>query len=338
MPLTTNDLCLVAGKISMLKKPPSLRWAQKLVRKEDHGTSLKNANMIHRGRAAAATEEQFDEHFSVLKKLIDDHEFKPECIFNMNETGWSKEQQKQKVTCRRGKKCKRPNKKKAFTGEHITSVHTISADGVQLNTMIIYKESEPKFAEGELPDGFIIRHAVKGFINTELFIDWLKTILIFHISSRRLSICGPYLLTMDNASPHISLEAVLLCIQYGIHIFCLLPNASGWLQPLDQIFDPLKEQAFSISQSLSLSIAGYITNKKKFPYILALSQKAAFTRSVVASSFVNTGIHPFNPDAADRTCVVKSSKNTNSKQTPASDFVEPILCPECERSSPCHIV
>ena len=188
----------------------------------------------------------------------------------MNETGWSKDQQKRKVISRKGQYHQRPNMKQAMTIDHITSVHAVAADGTQLTTMVIFKVDEPVFQPGDIPTDMVIRHSDSGFINTELFLDWLQNIVIPFCSSRSRS--GPFLLTMDNAAPHISLQAALICIQYSIHIFCLLPNASGWLQPLDQIFSLLKNETYTISRNLSLSVGGFITNKKKFPYILSLSQ------------------------------------------------------------------
>ena len=334
MPLTTTDIVRVAGRLTAAKTPsrppPTLRWAQKLLKR--HNLSLKVPNLIHHGRAAAATEAGFQQHFDVLEKLYKDFKFSSSCIVNMNETGWSKEQQR-RVAYRRG--AGRPNMKKAVTSDHITSVNAVAANGTVLNTMIIFRKNEPYF--DSLPSNIITTSSDSGFINTELFIHWLKSVLIPFCTSRSRS--GPFLLTMDNASPHISYEAVMLCLKYNIHIFCLLPNASGWLQPLDQIFDPLKKELSTVAHRLQLALAGYITNKFKFPYLLNIALRNCFTADFVKSSFCKTGIYPFDRDAPDRTGVTSiqqdqpEQSNENSEIT--SDWFEPVQCAECERTVPC---
>ena len=90
-PLTTTDIVQVVSKLTSRKSPPSLRWAERFVKKKN--LSLKKPNIINHGRAAAATEEQFDHHFHVLEDLYSKFNFHPSCIVNMNETGWSKDQQ-----------------------------------------------------------------------------------------------------------------------------------------------------------------------------------------------------------------------------------------------------
>ena len=329
LPLTTSDIQIIVTRLAKHGKQPNLRWAQKFVRR--HNLSLKSPNIIHHGRAAIACEENFQQHFNTLNLILSSAEYAPASIINMNETGWSKQQHRRSVIYRKGKLFTRPSMKLVMTNEHITSVHSIAADGTCLPTMIIFKSCAPKFADGEYPSKFIIRSSESGFINSDLFVDWLKSIVITYRTSKP----GPFLLTMDNASPHLSLEAVLLCIQHAIEIFALLPNASGWLQPLDQIFNILKHHAYEISRSLSLSVGGFITNKKKFPYILSLAEIAAFKPSVVASSFRHTGIHPFNPDAVSRVGI-RPLSSTPTNDSPLESIPDPDPCPECKRPCPCN--
>ena len=324
LPLTTSDLVVVANKIC--KKVPTRRWAQRLIKK--HQLSLIKPNIIHQGRSIAASLQNFKQHFDLLQSLYSKFNFEPGNIINMNETGWSKQQIRPFVIGRRGGQ--RPNQKKCHTYDHITSVHCISADGQNLPTMIIFKKNIPNFTSGEYPDNCHITSSDSGFMNSDLFLQWLKDIVIPYRKNKP----GPFLLTMDNASPHISYAAVVICIMHNIEIFSFLPNASGWLQPLDQIFGTLKHHAYDISRNLSLAVSGFITNKKKFPYILHLAIKSAFSPSLIISSFRRCGIYPFNPLAVDTSNIRKTSSQNHSSPTHKHHQTEN-PCIECGRTEPC---
>ena len=247
----------------------------------------------------------------------------------MNETGWAKQSQTRRVVSRTGGA--RPHQKKLHTYDHITSVHTIAASGKNLPTLIIFKKTVPNFTDGDYPSNLFITSSDTGFINSQIFLQYLKDIVIPY----RQTVNGPFLLTMDNASPHISFEIVMLCIIHAIEIFSFLPNASGYLQPLDQIFGTLKYQAYEVARNLSYSVAGFITNKKKFPYILHMATQIAFTSDLIKSSFRRTGIFPFNPSAVEMTNV-RQKKKTKNSEVPEHDNTENSEpCKECGRREPC---
>ena len=77
-------------------------------------------------------------------------------------------------------------------------------------------------------------------------------------------------------------------------------------------------------------------NKTKFAHVLVHAQKSAFTNDLVQKSFRMTGIHPFNPEAIDKSHItvkktnlqVPTEKNTNAQSK------DP--CSECGRQNPCR--
>ena len=82
MPILTREVQLIVSKLSPRQKGPSLRWAQKFVKRNN--LSLKVPNMIHHGRSAIASEENFQQHFSVLQNILATAYFQPSNIINMN--------------------------------------------------------------------------------------------------------------------------------------------------------------------------------------------------------------------------------------------------------------
>lgn len=87
------------------------------------------------------------------------------------------------------------------------------------------------------PPGSKLMVSDSGFINIELFIQWLHHFQKFVKSIPE----EPVLLILDNHSSHISLAIVKFCRSRGIHVLSLPPHCSHTIQPLDvEFFGPLK--------------------------------------------------------------------------------------------------
>lgn len=133
-----------------------------------------------------------------------------------------------------------------------------------------------------------------GFINTDLFLKWLKHFKSFAKASTEFN---NVLLILDNHSSHISLEAILFCRENGIHLLSLPPHSSHKLQPLDVcFFQPLKT-------SYSVEVDKWHINHPGRPislYHVSSLFGAAYNRIAnlekAHKAFLCTGICPFNPD------------------------------------------
>ncbi|GBM91593.1 hypothetical protein AVEN_164200-1 [Araneus ventricosus] len=89
----------------------------------------------------------------------------------------------------------------------------------------------------DAPNGTLPLMSDTGYMNSHLFIDWLK----HFIKRAKLSTEDPVLLIADNHTYHCSLPAVLFCREIHITFLTLTPHASHVLQPLDKcFFVPLK--------------------------------------------------------------------------------------------------
>ena len=117
------------------------------------GLTLKWPNKLNVCRVITTSQENFDQHFDTLKNINKKFfPFKPSNIINMNETSWSKNQQKRRVIGWKGKGETRPMQWQAKIIEHITSVHAVTASGERLLTMIILKSAMPKSSDGDNPE------------------------------------------------------------------------------------------------------------------------------------------------------------------------------------------
>ena len=77
-----------------------------------------------------------------------------------------------------------------------------------------------------------------------------------------------HILIMDNASPHLSAQAIKEAIKHQIEFFTLVPPASALLQPFDQLFSSLKHTFSEMCTQFCLIAAAFIVNKTQFFHVL----------------------------------------------------------------------
>ncbi|GBO28206.1 hypothetical protein AVEN_217619-1 [Araneus ventricosus] len=82
------------------------------------------------------------------------------------------------------------------------------------------------------PNGTLPWISDTGYMNSHLFIDWLKHFAKHAIPSAE----DPVVLIADNHTSHFSLPAVLFCRENHITFLTLPPHASHVLQQLDKCF------------------------------------------------------------------------------------------------------
>ncbi|CAH0731024.1 unnamed protein product, partial [Brenthis ino] len=93
-------------------------------------------------------------------------------------------------------------------GQTVTAVCAMSATGIFVPPMLIYPRQRHSVAlETDGPRGALYRCSKNGWINEDLFVDWLK-----HFANHaKPSEKDPILLILDNHSSHISLKAYEFC-------------------------------------------------------------------------------------------------------------------------------
>ena len=200
--------------------------------------------------------------------------------------------------------------------------------------MIIYSKSFPggpyRF---DGPDDALYAKSDSGWIDTELFLFWLKKIFLKHVVSQR-----PVLLLVDGHKSHINLDVIDLCRQNDVILFCLPPHTTHALQPLDvSVFKSLKDRYAKAVQSLSFTKKNFIVTKRDFSKVLKVPFEQAFSIPNIKAGFTKCGIFPLNPDAIAKSkmtpsslyggscCVTSpsSSAESDSSQYPSSSSTPP---------------
>lgn len=218
--------------------------------------------------------------------------FAPQDIYNLDETGITTVQVPGKVVSATGKK-QVGSTSSQERGELTTMCCAISASGSHIPPFYIFPRVHMKqdFMSGCAPGakGVAVR---TGYMNTEIFAN---EYLPFFIQNVRCSKENPVLLILDNHCSHVSLQAIEVCRNSGIHLLTLPPHTSHKLQPLDRcVFGPLK---IYLNKAMDDWMRSNINQNITIKQMAALSA-TAFSKSMSAeninSAFRCTGIFPLN--------------------------------------------
>ena len=232
---------------------PGEHWWQNF-KKQHPKLSLRQTDSLDHSRAEALNPQIVQEYFKLLEKTLDDNNLKnkPRQIYNCDETFLPLDYTREKAVTTKG--VKNVYRQSYGTSEHITMLCCASAAGVAHPPMIIFSKAFPggqyRFCG---PDDALYARSESGWIDSELFLVWLKKVFLKHVVSQR-----PILLLIDGHKSHITLEAVDICRDSDIILFCLPPHTTHALQPLDvSVFKSLKDQYSKAIRAVSFT-------KKKF--------------------------------------------------------------------------
>ncbi|GBM85182.1 hypothetical protein AVEN_21304-1 [Araneus ventricosus] len=151
----------------------------------------------------------------------------------------------------------------------------------------------------DAPNGTLPLISDTGYMNSHLFIDWLK----HFVKHAKPSTEDPVLLMADNHTSHCSLPAVLFCRENHITFLTLPPHASHALQPLDKcFFAPLKALYSPETEKWLVQNPGKAITLYKFSGIFQKAYSAAARVQLAEKAFRVAGIEPNNPDIIGEDC------------------------------------
>ena len=145
-----------------------------------------------------------DSYFDCLKVTLEQYNLinAPRQLFNCDETFFPLNISCEKVVARRN--AKHVYVQSRGTSEHITLLCGASAAGIALPPMIIFAKAFPGGAyKFDGPDVTVYAKSESGWIDTELFLVWMKNVFLKHCGSQR-----PVLLFIDGHASHVNLNVI----------------------------------------------------------------------------------------------------------------------------------
>ncbi|XP_023310565.1 uncharacterized protein LOC111691652 [Anoplophora glabripennis] len=157
--------------------------------------------------------------------------------------------------------------------------------------IIIYKRKRmPNELKVGAPPGAIVTISDTGYINADIFIEWLK----HFISNVKFSNDNKVLLLLDGHTTHSkNLDAILLARENGVILLQLAGHTTHRLQPLDVSFFKPMEMYFTqaIQKWLRTNPGSAVS-----PYTMTALLSEAYSRSAsivtISNGFRATGVWP----------------------------------------------
>ncbi|XP_045186550.2 uncharacterized protein LOC123544542 [Mercenaria mercenaria] len=303
---------------------PSDKWLRCYLKRHPE-LSLRTAHPLQQDRVAV-TQDTVDHYFDLLEETLTKlniiHE--PARIFNCDESGFSgRLNPSKKVIVSKGTRC--AYQSVVNMSGHITILNAISAIGQTLPPMLIYSQCLPRSYTDGVPDSWVFKSTEKGYITTELFVEWFTKCFIPYVGEKR-----PVLLILDNHITHLSKSFLDAAKKHKIELLYLPAHSSHILQPQDVgYFHVLKQKVAELA--IQVGYLGMKTLPRSlFPKLLvqALNQ---ITGATVATAFKCSGIYPLNKNSVS--ALLPSSTECDAKKHgSASENHEVDLCDHCGSS------
>jgi hypothetical protein len=176
----------------------------------------------------------------------------------------------------------------------VTLVETIRSIGDYIPPMaIILAQNLVEEWFEDLPAGYLLAKSDTGYSNDELALEYIRH---FQRQTKGSIVGRNRLLLIDGYGSHNTFECVTYAKSHGIHLYCLPPHTTHFLQPLDVgCFQPLKHHHGQALDSAA-RYSGKEFTRTEFLAALAQIRHQTFTRRTIVGAWQKTGIVPFKPE------------------------------------------
>ncbi|XP_030753191.1 uncharacterized protein LOC115880193 [Sitophilus oryzae] len=246
------------------KRIAGKQWAQNFISRVG-GLSIRTPEATSMSRISDFSRAKVQRFFDLLQEAQLKYQFKPDSIFNLDETGVTVVQNPKNNNSAKGKKA-----------------------------ILIYKRVRlnPHLLTGAIP-GTIGIPSPTGWIDTDIYFKVAE----HFIKSVRASKDNPTLLIVDGHSSHKSVKAVNLCREHGIVVITLPPHCTNRLQPLDlTVFGPFKSYLNSEMDIWMTNHPGERITEYDMGPLIGNAFRRAATPNNICSGFKTSDIFPYNPN------------------------------------------
>lgn len=287
--------------------------------------SIRQSEGLSLARAQGLNRDEVRKFFDLLTSVLIENDLinKPSNIFNMDEMGIQMINKPGKVVAKKGLKDVHVLTSKE-RGENITVIGCCNAEGMFLPPVLIMKgvNRKPEFSDG-LPSGSTIYMNKKSsFINTCLFLRWLKE----HFIPRKPQ--GKTLLVLDGHTSHSAdIEILETAEENDVILLCLPSHCTHALQPLDRsCFGPLKCFYNQEAQKWMVNHPNRNLSRYQAGEVIGKAWVRAAVPSNAISGFRATGIYPLDQNAIpDHFFAISDASNAPQRTVVGSETGTPVV-------------
>ncbi|KAM0711415.1 hypothetical protein Q7P35_002155 [Cladosporium inversicolor] len=287
------------GRLQLSKTPPpslrpiSERWIDRFRARHPEILSVWT-RQIERARHDATSSETLETWFDAVTELRIAHHYPPECIYNMDESGFAIGASQ---TSRALVSVREKSSWKVIAGrqEWITAIECVSATGAAIPPLIIFKAQHTNTAwiPAHTSRDWRFSTSNSGWTSDSHTYEWLTT--VFEPETRPEDPQARRLLIMDGHGSHITANVIAHCMERAIDLLILPPHCSHILQPLDvSVFSPLKRALAAETDAVARLDAGRVS-RVEWTQMYIRAREKAFTAANIKSGWRNTGLEPLSP-------------------------------------------
>ncbi|KAF9411049.1 hypothetical protein HW555_010051 [Spodoptera exigua] len=240
-PLTIRDVRVIAfqfaeqlnikHKFNKSEEKAGYDWLQMFLRRHPD-IVLRKSEGVSIARCQGMNRNEVSAYFDLLEKNLIDNDLmtKPNCVFNMDESGLQLNNRPGHVLAAKGTKAVSTTTS-TEKGETITIIACCNAEGTFLPPACIMKGMNKKseYEDGMPPGSHIFMSKKSAYITSAIFLEWLK----IHFTPRKPP--GKVLLLLDGHSTHCnSVEMLEYANENEIILLSMPSHTSHFLQPLDR--------------------------------------------------------------------------------------------------------
>ncbi|XP_026315200.1 uncharacterized protein LOC113226693 [Hyposmocoma kahamanoa] len=265
-------------------------WIRGFLRRQSQ-LSIRTTEATSLSRATSFNKTNVGDFFTNLRAVYERHQFGPESIYNIDETGLTTVQRTRRVIAPKGTK-QVGQATSAERGSLVTVCCGVNALGNFVPPYFIFPRVHFKsYMLHDAPIGSDGSTHPSGWMTSSNFIKYMH-----HFAKHvKPSPTSPVLLLLDNHESHISVEVLNFCKDVGIILMTFPPHCSHKLQPLDlTVYGPLKNYYNNALTDWMVCNAGKTVTIYDVPKLAALAIPQAFKQQSIQKGFEKSGIWPFN--------------------------------------------